>query len=698
MKKKNYLLKTLAVCMMITGGSWSLQAQGVALDWAKQVSGTVAANNNGNAVALDADGNIYTCGRFSGTVDFDPGPATVNLTASGLTDIYLMKQDPAGQFLWARSVGGSSISANLNQAVTLTVDAQGNVYTGGIYAGTTDFDPGPGTAILNFGGGWSDAFICKYNGSGDLIWAKSYSGPEDESISDIVLDETGNTYVLGSFSGTVDFDPGAGTANMTSAHVAGFVSKLDTAGNFVWAKQLSGTGNFLSASMALSVTGNIYIVGGITDAAVDVDPGTAVSNITPQGIADACVIKLDNNGNFGWVRQIGGTFTIAVGLKVTVDKLERIYAAGIYLGSIDFSTAPTMSLSSSANEDIFLARLDASGNFQWTKSTSGTGTVAELYGLKADAHNNILLSGFFSGTVDFDLGTGTSNLSTTNATTTNGFFMKLDNSGNLKWAKQVAGPGFSNCRAITSDASSNVYITGHFKDTSDFDPGAGVTNLYTTGGKENIFVARYACTDTSSSAVVEENGKCSGYDFLGQHFDQSGTYTITRPNASGCDSFITLHLTLATFQAAITANQFLLQAAAPYTTYKWLKDGAVIPGATSNTYLVTANGAYNLVATNADGCIDTSDVYTVGNYTGIHDVNGIAAQIAVYPNPATDVVFVDAPLQVNLVMTDVTGKVLLHADNAKRLPVAQLAPGMYMLRISDKDGNILKTEKVIRNR
>lgn len=683
---------------MSLGCSWSLQAQNLALDWAKQIAGSGATSNNGNAIATDAAGNIYTCGRFSGTTDFDPGPATVNLTAAGAADIFIMKQDMTGQLLWAKNIGSYSPSANINQAVSMVVDANGNVYTTGIYAGSADFDPGPGTAILNYGGGWSDAFISKLDASGNFVWAKSYSGISEETGSEVVLDDAGNLYAYGNFAGTVDFDPGPGVFNMTATQTAGFVTKLDTAGNFVWAKKIGGTGNFLAGGLTIAASGNIYLMGNVTDGPVDADPGTGIANIQPQGIVDACVIKLDNSGNFVWSRQIGGLFTIAAGIKIAVDKLENVYPAGIYLGGIDFSTAPSMSLSSVADEDIFMAKLDASGNFLWTKSTNGSGgAVAELYSLKTDSHNNLLVGGFFKGTVDFDPGTATASKSTPGNTVGNGFFFKLDNSGNFKWVKQIAGQGQSFCRGIAADFSGNIYVTGNFIDTADFDPGAGVTNLQTTGGKENIFVARYACADTTSSVLVEQHGKCSGYLFNGVTYNESGVYTIKFPNAAGCDSTVTLNLTIDGFQAAITANQFTLQAAQPYVTYQWLKDGNAITGATGNTYQVTANGAYRLVATNGLGCIDTSDVYNVTGYTGIGDVNAVAAQISVYPNPASGILFVKAPLSVNLFLTDVTGKILLKAEKATSLKIESLAAGIYLLRIMDNDGNMLKTEKVIKS-
>jgi len=697
MKKNNYLLKTLTVCTMISGSCGALQAQGVALDWAKQATST-GDYNNGNAIVTDAAGNIYTCGRFSGTADFDPGPATFNMTAEGVTDIFMMKQDAAGQLLWAKKIG--TTSPNTNQAVSMAIDASGNIYITGIYGATTDFDPGPGITYLNFGGGWNDAFIAKFDAAGSFVWAKAYSGIADESGSDIAVDNAGNVYACGNFSGTVDFDPGPGVFNMTAAQVAGYVTKLDAAGNFIWARKLDGAGSYLAGGMAVSPSGNVYLIGSVLDDAIDADPGAGIASITPEGFIDACVIKLDNNGNFGWVKQIGGFFSMAFGLKIAVDAQENIFPAGVYAGGIDFSSAPSMSLSSNATEDIFLAKLDAAGNFLWTKSTAGnTGALTELYTLQTDAGGNLYTGGFFKNTVDFDPGAGIAGMSAiyNGADVANGFFMKLDNAGNFKWAKQIAGPGESFCRGIAADGSGNIYATGCFKDTSDFDPGAGVTDLYTTG-KDHIFVARYSCADTNSSVLTERNGKCSGYEFNGVTYNESGIYHIVFRNAAGCDSTVTLDLTIAGFEAAITVSGFTLHAASAYTTYQWLKDGNEINGATGDSYLVTENGDYSLVATNEDGCTDTSDVYTVTNYTGIGDAGHLAAQISVYPNPASDLLFVKSPVRVHLAITDIAGKVLIQSGNAPDLSVKELAAGVYFLRITDKDGNILKTEKIIRSR
>jgi hypothetical protein len=108
-------------------------------------------------IAVDSSGNVYTTGRFHGTVDFDPGAGTKNLTSAGSDDIFVSKLDSVGNFVWAISMGGS----NSDQGRGISVDSSGNVYTTGAFQGTSDFDPGAGTANLTSAGDF-DAWRSKW--------------------------------------------------------------------------------------------------------------------------------------------------------------------------------------------------------------------------------------------------------------------------------------------------------------------------------------------------------------------------------------------------------------------------------------------------------------------------------------------------------------------------------------------------------
>ena len=153
---------------------------------------------------------------------------------------FLFQVVPAhGQnFVWAKQMGGG----NFDVGSGVALDGSGNVYTTGFFRGTADFDPGAGVFDLtSTSAGFEDIFVSKLDSNGNFVWAKKMGGTGGDGAHSVAVDGSGNVYTTGFFSGTADFDPGPGTFNLTSAGFnAIFVSKLDSNGNFVWAKQMGG--------------------------------------------------------------------------------------------------------------------------------------------------------------------------------------------------------------------------------------------------------------------------------------------------------------------------------------------------------------------------------------------------------------------------------------------------------------------------
>jgi hypothetical protein len=439
----------------------------------------------GRSVTVDVAGNIYTTGSFSGTVDFDPGPGITNLTAVGSDSAFVSKLDASGNFVWARSFDGNSYGWSL------AVDSAGNVYTAGEFYGTVDFDPGPGITNLT-GVGSIDAFVSKLDASGNFVWVKSFEGVPWS----LAVDAAGSVYTAGEFYGTVDFDPGAGTSmNLTSAGSADvFVSKLDASGNFVWAKKFGGSLYDSGYSMAVDSVGNVYTTGNF-DGTVDFDPDeNSTSNLTSAGGGDVFVSKLDASGNFVWAKSFGSPNS-DFGQSVAVDSVGNVYTAGSFGGTVDFDPgAGTTNLISNGSGDVFVSKLNATGNFVWAKSFGGlafdTGTS-----LAVDAAGNVYTTGYFEGAVDFDPGAGVTNL--VSAGSRDAFVSKLNATGNLVWAKSFGGANSDAGFSVAVDAAGNVYTTGSFEDTVDFDPGVGVTNL-TSAGSADAFVSKL---DALGSAI-----------------------------------------------------------------------------------------------------------------------------------------------------------------------------------------------------
>ncbi len=290
-----------------------------ALVWARAMGG--ASNDYGQGIAVGADGSVYTTGYFEGTADFDPGSATYNLTSAGSGDIFVSKLDASGNFVWARAMGGTSGDFGGG----IAVGADGGVYTTGYFQGTADFDPGSATYNLTSAGG-TDVFISNLDASGNFVWARAMGGTSNDRGYGIAVGADGGVYTTGYFQGTADFDPGSATYNLTSAgSIDIFVSKLNTSGNFLWAKAMGGTSTDIAYAIALASDGSVYTTGYFYGTA-DFDPGSSTYYLSSAGSADVFVSKLDTFGNFVWARRMGGSAYDDIGNAITVGAgWERVH-------------------------------------------------------------------------------------------------------------------------------------------------------------------------------------------------------------------------------------------------------------------------------------------------------------------------------------------------------------------------------------
>ena len=164
------LVATCFVVMKPSGvGAWTLTSPQVSVSVFR---GAQSGIDRAYSVALDSSANVYTTGRFAGTVDFDPGSSVANLTSTPYqdSDAFVSKLDASGNYVWAKRFGGPSASGN-----SIAVDSSGNVYTIGSFYGTGDFDPNEGVANLA-SVGMEDVFVSKLDALGNYVWAKSFGG------------------------------------------------------------------------------------------------------------------------------------------------------------------------------------------------------------------------------------------------------------------------------------------------------------------------------------------------------------------------------------------------------------------------------------------------------------------------------------------------------------------------------------------
>ena len=387
----------------------------------------------------------------------------------------------AQTFQWAKQFTGDGN----NSGYSLAQNSSGDIYVGGSFEGTVDFDTGEGVYTLTSFGD-RDAYIEKMDANGTLIWVKQIGGPEADYIRCITLGLYDNIYVTGSFKGTSDMDPGEDNHYFTSLGGEDmFVVELDENGNFAWAGHMGGSLDDHTTSITIAPTGNIYIAGYYLGTA-DFEPcDTAEYYMQATGQA-LFVEKLDQDNQFIWAKTMGGPgFDYCQ--SMCIDELENVYTTGMFMGPADFDPGDGIAyLYSVGDRDIFMSKLDKDGMYVWAKAMGGYELEAGQ-SIVYDSDNHLFLTGNFQGTVDFDPDTGTYYM--TSMGDYDIYTGKYDIDGHLVWMKQMGGPGSDGGYAITLDNDNNVYSTGHFTETADFDPGTGIFEM-TSFGDLDIFISK----------------------------------------------------------------------------------------------------------------------------------------------------------------------------------------------------------------
>jgi Secretion system C-terminal sorting domain/Beta-propeller repeat len=470
--------------------------------WAKAIGGIN--DDFGYSVCIDDFGNIYTTGRFHGTVDFDPGVGIFNLTSTGVfEDIYILKLDSSGNFLWAKCMEGTV----LGQGYSITCEAGRNVYIAGSFLGVVDFDPGVGVfSLSSTSAPGVDIFISKFDNAGNFLWAVKIGGLANDIAYSCNIDIFSNVYISGEYIGTVDFDPGSGVYNLTSDSAGvfknAFILKLNSSGNFVWAKSIGGEKLDVSNSIFIDSSNNVYTTGYFQDTA-DFDPDSiGINNLIAVGDKDIFICKLNALGDFEWARAMSGTHD-AYGQSIFVDAYSNVYSTGVFDGTVDFDPGVSTFIKTSTGYfDAYILKLDHFGNFKWVKTMGGTG-FDEGLSISLDFSGNVYSTGFFQGIVDFDPDTGTYNLN--GGVSTDIFISKLDSSGNFIWAKSMGGSINDQGESIALDALGNPIITGSFNSYTVLFGSTMLTNSDNTGNTYDIFVAKLDNGITAIESIKNNN-------------------------------------------------------------------------------------------------------------------------------------------------------------------------------------------------
>ncbi len=549
-------------------------------------------------------------------------------------------------------------------------------------------------------------------GQVNFQWAKSFGGALDDYGNSIAADGAGNVYTTGSFSGTADFDPGSSVFNLTATGLNDiFVSKLDASGNFVWAWKFGSTSGDVGSSITVDAFNNIYVTGWFNET-VDFDPSPSTLNLTSSGGNDVFVIKINSSGNLVWAKKMGGANN-DVGNSIVVDAGGNVFTTGYFTGIGDFDPgAVVFNLTSYGSADIFVSKLDASGNFVWAKGLGGTSFEFGL-GVYIDNSGNVYSTGYFFGTIDCDPGPSTYTIACPGSNA-NIFVSKLDASGNFVWAKSMGGSATNGDEAssVVVDISGNVYTTGVFNGTADFDPGSGTYTLVSAGGYDNIYISKldpsgnFAWAKSFGSGIGNTVGRSITLDLIGNvyttgyfggtiDFDPGvGVFNLT---SSGDDVFLSKLDPTGAFISAenmgggsidVGQSIFIDASGSIYLTGYFESVGGDFDPGSGTSYLST---------------VGANDIFVVKFNTtvGIEEKSNPKNAVKVYPNPANGKFYLQIE---NLIenpemrITNIFGQEMKSEKiNSKKteIDLSEFSNGIYFIHLY-QNKNLISTQKLIK--
>jgi hypothetical protein len=325
--------------------------------------------------------------------------------------------------------------------------------------------------------------LSKFDSAGDFQWARTWGGALDEYVRGVAADDSGNSYVVGWFAYAADFDPGPGVdEHEPVGQYDCFLSAFDPNGDFRWADTWGGSGSDFAAAVAVDSTGNVHVTGWYTYTA-DFDPGPDVDEHVSAGSDDAFISKFTSAGEFIWARTWGSSYQYATdrGSSVATDLSGNAYVCGFFEGTADFDPdEEVFELSTTGGYDVFLTKLDSSGDFVWARSW-GAADTDWGWSVALDGSDNVFATGVFMDLVDFDPGSGTCELKSVGDHDV--FLSKFDQNGDFLWARAWGGDYADSGESVATDAMGNSYIAGYLlSDLADLDPGPGTQYYVLKGG------------------------------------------------------------------------------------------------------------------------------------------------------------------------------------------------------------------------
>jgi len=401
------------------------------------------------------------------------------------TAVLNYSRDPQG---WSRMWGGEGDEYNWK----VDVDGAGNIYVAGAIQDTVDVDPGDGVDVRRSKGHW-DCYLGSFDPGGNFRWAHTWGGPDWDWCRSVHVTESGQVCVTGEFMWTVDFDPGfEGNFFTATDSWDAFFSIFDVNGNYLLTRTWGGdgtTGPYWEEALDVvsDANGDIYVAGSVAGI-IDLDPGPLTDIKLCNRLPNVSLSKFDSSGNYIWGHTFGNTgWDWATG--VDVDSQSNVYLVGSFAMKSDFDPGPDdVELISNGGWDAFLISFTQNGEFRWARSW-GDEYWDEALEISIDDGQDIAVVGFFEDIVDFDPGDGVAEYGSPGVR--GAYLTKLDFSGNHLWTSTWDVGGGNYAYELERDAEQNIFVTGFFGMTTDFDSGPSTSWGVSVGGSD-AYLLKYS--------------------------------------------------------------------------------------------------------------------------------------------------------------------------------------------------------------